>query len=220
MDIPLEEWCLRRDILLGGFGMEKGKVILASASPRRKELLSTICSDFVCIPARGEEQTKQGISPQELVCSLAGAKALDVEAQIEEKGDLLIIGSDTVVAYQSIIMGKPKDKEEARAMLSSLAGHTHSVFTGVAFIILREGKRTMRTFFEEAKVTMYPISEKQIDAYLATGEPFDKAGAYAIQGKCAVYIKRVEGEYNTVVGFPIARIYQELLREGIELCES
>ncbi len=220
MDIPSEEWYLRRDILLGGCRMGKVTVILASASPRRKELLGGICSDFLCVPARGEEQAEQGLSPQKLVCDLARAKALDAESQLEKKEDRLIIGSDTVVSYQSMIMGKPKDREEARLMLSSLSGHTHSVFTGVAFIIQREGKRVLRTFFEEAKVTMYPMSEKQIDAYLATGEPFDKAGAYAIQGKCAVYIKKVEGEYNTVVGFPIARIYQELLKEGIELCES
>ncbi len=198
--------------------MKNVKVILASASPRRKELLSEFCSDYTCIPARGEEQAKEGLSPQKLVCSLAREKALDAEAQLEEDEDRLIIGSDTVVAYQTAIMGKPRDKEEARVMLSSLSGHTHSVFTGVAFIIQKEGKRRVHTFFEEARVTMYPMSEEQIDAYLATGEPFDKAGAYAIQGKCAVYIKRVEGEYNTVVGFPIARIYQELLKEGIELC--
>lgn len=197
------------------------EVILASASPRRKELLSGLCSSFVCIPAEGEEKPLKSL-PQDVVCELSKQKALDVERQILRgntgKGkEYLIIGSDTIVAYNGEIMGKPANKEEAYKMLLALQNHTHKVYTGVTFLI-EKGNRIEDTFYEEAEVTMYPMSEKQIRDYIATGEPMDKAGAYAIQGKCAVYIKKVEGEYNTVVGFPIARIYQELLKKGIILC--
>lgn len=193
------------------------KVILASASPRRKELLGQICSEFVCIPSRKEEKITN-LLPEDVVCELSLQKAEDVEGQVEKQGDMLIIGSDTVVAYEDVIMGKPRDEADAYRMLSVLQNNTHRVCTGVTLIFYRAGKRNVRTFYETAHVTMYSMSEDQIRAYIATKEPMDKAGAYAIQGKCAVYIKSLSGEYNTVVGFPIARIYQELLKEGIELC--
>ncbi|MBO5279051.1 MAG: septum formation protein Maf [Lachnospiraceae bacterium] len=193
------------------------KVILASASPRRKELLGQICSEFVCIPSRKEEKITKTL-PEEVVCELSLQKAEDIERQAEKEEDMLIIGSDTVVAYEDMIMGKPQDEADAYKMLSVLQNNTHRVCTGVTLILYRAGQRSVRTFYETAQVTMYPMSEAQIRAYIATKEPMDKAGAYAIQGKCAVYIKSLSGEYNTVVGFPIARIYQELLKEGIELC--
>lgn len=194
------------------------KVILASASPRRRELLAGICTEFVCIPSAEEERTAQTL-PERAVCDLARQKALSVRDQADlPKEDFLIIGSDTVVAYQGQIFGKPGDAAEAYAMLEALQGNTHKVFTGVAFVIVRAGQEKVRTFYEETSVSMYPMSGEQIEAYIATGEPMDKAGAYGIQGKCAVYIRRLEGEYNTVVGFPVARIYQELLKEGITLC--
>lgn len=193
------------------------KVILASASPRRKELLGKICRDFICIPSQKEEKITKTL-PEEVVCELSFQKASDIEEQLEKSEEMLIIGSDTVVAYGDTIMGKPQDEADAYRMLSALQNHTHRVCTGVTLILYKEGKRTVRTFCESSEVTMYPMSEEQIRAYIATGEPIDKAGAYAIQGKCAVYIKSLSGEYNTVVGFPIARIYQELLKEGITLC--
>lgn len=192
------------------------KVILASASPRRKELLAEICSQFECIPSRKEEKIT-GTLPEEVVCGLSLQKAEDVEEQTE-KEEVLIIGSDTVVAYGDQIMGKPQDEADAYRMLSVLQNHTHKVCTGVTLILHRGGQRTVRTFYETAAVTMYPMTEAWMKEYVATKEPMDKAGAYAIQGKCAVFIKAVSGEYNTVVGFPIARIYQELLKEGITLC--
>lgn len=192
------------------------KVILASASPRRKELLGQICPEFVCIPSKKEEKITKTL-PEEVVCELSFQKAEDVEKQIKKEENMLIIGSDTVVAYENTIMGKPTDEADAYKMLSVLQNHTHRVCTGVTLIMYKAGKRSVRTFYETAEVSMYPMSEKQIKAYIATGEPVDKAGAYAIQGKCAIYIKSISGEYNTVVGFPIARIYQELLEEGIVL---
>lgn len=192
------------------------RVILASASPRRKELLGQICEEFVCIPSEKEEKITKTL-PEEVVCELSYQKAADIEEQVEKEEDMLIIGSDTVVAYDNTIMGKPLDEADAYKMLSALQNNTHRVCTGVTLIMYKEGQRSVRTFYEAAEVSMYPMSEAQIKAYIATGEPMDKAGAYAIQGKCAVYIKSLSGEYNTVVGFPIARIYQELLKEGIAL---
>lgn len=192
------------------------KVVLASASPRRKELLGQLCSDFICITSRKEERITKTL-PEEVVCELSMQKAEDIENQIEKEADMLIIGSDTVVAYGDKIMGKPKDEADAERMLSMLQNNEHRVSTGVTLILYRGGQRKVITFAETAKVWMYPMSEAQIKAYVSTGEPMDKAGAYAIQGKCAVYIRGLSGEYNTVVGFPIARIYQELLKEGITL---
>lgn len=192
-------------------------VILASASPRRRELLALACPDFTCVPSRKEEIRTKTL-PEELVCELALQKALDAEEQTEIAGDTLIIGSDTVVALGHEIMGKPADEAEAVSMLRKLQGRSHTVYTGVTLLIYRQGRRIEKTFFEAAEVSMYPMTEEQIERYAATGEPMDKAGAYAVQGKCAVYIRRLVGEYNTVVGFPIARICQELLKEGIELC--
>ena len=193
------------------------KVILASASPRRKELLGQMCSDFECIASKKEEKISKTL-PEDVVCELSLQKAEDIESQIEKEEDMLIIGSDTVVTYGDRIMGKPQDEADAYHMLSELQNDAHRVCTGVTLIIYRGGERKVLTFAEAAEVTMYPMSDEQIKAYIATGEPMDKAGAYAIQGKCAVYIKALSGEYNTVVGFPIARIYQELLKEGITLC--
>lgn len=193
------------------------KVILASASPRRKELLGQMCSEFECIPSKKEEKITKTL-PEEVVCELSLQKAEDIEGQIEKEADMLIIGSDTVVAYGDKIMGKPQDEADAYNMLSALQNDVHRVCTGVTLIIYRDGERKVITFAEAAKVEMYPMNDAQIKAYITTGEPMDKAGAYAIQGKCAVYIKGLSGEYNTVVGFPIARIYQELLKEGITLC--
>ncbi|MBP3543929.1 MAG: septum formation protein Maf [Lachnospiraceae bacterium] len=193
------------------------KVILASASPRRKELLGQMCSEFECIPSKKEEKITKTL-PEEVVCELSLQKAADIEGQIEKEENMLIIGSDTVVAYGDKIMGKPQDEADAYSMLSALQNDVHRVCTGVTLILYRDGERKVITFAETAKVEMYPMSDAQIKAYIATGEPMDKAGAYAIQGKCAVYIKGLSGEYNTVVGFPIARIYQELLKEGITLC--
>lgn len=192
------------------------KVILASASPRRRELLGQICPEFECIPSKKEEKTTRTL-PEEVVCELSKQKAEDIENQIEKEAELLIIGSDTVVAYGDRIMGKPQDEADACRMLSELQDKEHKVCTGVTLILYRGGERKEITFAETADVWMYPMSDAQIRAYVATGEPMDKAGAYAIQGKCAVYIRKVSGEYHTVVGLPIARIYQELLKEGITL---
>lgn len=194
------------------------KLILASASPRRKELLAQIGAECEVVPAAGEERIGSKV-PERVVLELAKQKAKEVAARFsQEPGRLAVLGADTVVAFGGQILGKPKDKADAARMLKTLSGNTHSVFTGVAVVLLANKQvEEVFSFYEETKVTMYPMSDKQIEAYIGTGEPMDKAGAYAIQGKCAVYIEKIAGDYNNVVGLPVAAIYQKLEKSGIEI---
>ncbi len=207
-------------------------IILASGSPRRKELLEQIGLEFEICPAKGEEVITTTI-PHEAVLELSRQKAEEVASGIaaylehgipsqlvgEAKGqDILVIGADTVVAYGNKILGKPKDEENAREMLSLLSGNTHSVYTGVTCVFISaDGKTGEHSFYEKTDVSMCPMSQEQIKRYIATGEPMDKAGSYAIQGRCAVYVRKINGDYNNVVGLPVGRLYQELLALGIDL---
>ncbi|MEY8391818.1 Maf family protein [Lachnospiraceae bacterium 45-W7] len=193
----------------------KYKLILASASPRRKELLAQVGVECEILPAQGEEITAS-TEPGQVVLELSRKKAEET-AERAQGSRVVILGADTVVAFENQILGKPRDEKDAKRMLELLSGNTHSVFTGVTLVIVNEGRREVRSFFEETKVTMYPIKEQQILSYIGTGEPMDKAGAYAIQGKCAVYVKGIQGDYNNVVGLPLARIFQELEQSGIEI---
>lgn len=204
-----------------------GQIILASASPRRKELLEQIGLSFEICPAKGEEIITKTL-PEEVVQELSQQKAREVAAMLRQYAadhedlmtpqDILVIGADTVVAAEGKILGKPKDEEDAFRMLSMLSGKTHAVYTGVTFIFLdKNGRAGEHTFFEKTEVTMYPISEAEIRRYIATGDPMDKAGSYGIQGKCAIFIEKINGDYNNVVGLPIARIYQELQKLGIDI---
>ena len=184
------------------------RFILASASPRRKELLEQIGVKFDILPATGEEVITKEL-PGEVVMELAKQKAEEVAKTAG--ADALVLGADTVVAYE----GKPKDEADALRMLTMLSGKEHEVYTGVALIDNRD--QSMENFFERTKVTMYPVSEEEIRDYIAGGEPMDKAGAYAIQGLGAKFIQKIEGDYNNVVGLPIGRIYQEIKRKSIEI---
>lgn len=203
------------------------QIILASASPRRKELLEQMGLEFEICPAKGEEVITKTV-PQEVVMELSEQKAKEVASMVavfqknnEElvtPSDLLVIGADTVVAYDGKILGKPKDEEDAKRMLRMLAGHTHSVYTGVTLLLMNaDGRSGELNFYEKTDVGMHPMTEKEIKRYVASKEPMDKAGAYGIQGKCAIYIEKISGDYNNVVGLPIARIYQELKKIGIDL---
>lgn len=206
----------------------KSRLILASGSPRRKELLEQIGAKFEVLPAKGEEVITSTV-PAQVVMELSAQKAEEVAGRYgeelggenqsvsKEEQAVVILGADTVVAYENKILGKPKNEEDAVRMLQMLSGHTHSVFTGVTLVIEKQGKKEKQSFFAETKVTMYPMTEQQIHAYVATGEPMDKAGAYGIQGKCAVYIEKIVGDYNNVVGLPIALVYQNLEKSGIEI---
>lgn len=194
------------------------EIILASASPRRRELLQQLGVEFLVFPAQGEEEA-EGSDPKTIVMELAHKKAGEIyEKIIETKTggkDSIVIGADTIVVNEGKILGKPKDKEDACAMLTGLSGRTHEVYTGVSLWICANGKKVQNTFCERTAVTMYPLSEEEIRAYAASGEPHDKAGSYAIQGRGAAFIEKIDGDYNNVVGLPIARIYQELKQLGI-----
>ena len=196
------------------------KYILASASPRRKEILEQIGLEFDIIPAKGEEEIRF-TRPEEIVMDLSGQKAEEVAGQRrKEMVPELIIGADTVVAKDGVILGKPKDEADAYRMLSMLQGSSHKVYTGVTFILKKEFGVQSHSFFEETEVFMYPMSEEERRWYIATKEPFDKAGGYGIQGRCAVFIKKIHGDYQNVVGLPAAGIYQKLKKLGIDIYEE
>lgn len=180
-------------------------IILASASPRRKEILELADLKFDVMPSDAQEITTK-TAPNEVVMELASLKAKDIYKKSDKQS--MIVGADTVVAYQGQILGKPTDEADAKRMLTMLSGQTHEVYTGVC--VIEDGKT--KTFYEETKVTFYEISDEQIDHYIKTGEPMDKAGSYGIQGKAAVFIKGIEGDYYNVVGFPIARFLQEITK--------
>ena len=182
------------------------KLILASASPRRKELLGKIGLEFNIIPAKGEEVVTKNL-PWEVVEELSFQKAKEIaDMQMEE---CIVIGSDTIVAKGEKIMGKPKDEADAYQMLSEIAGDVHQVYTGVTLI--RTGKEPkVITFAEKTDEHLYPMSDEEIYAYIATKDPMDKAGAYGIQGDFAIHVKGIEGDYYNVVGLPIGKVYQEL----------
>lgn len=191
------------------------QIILASGSPRRKELLELIGVEFKIITSNKEEVITS-TNPEEVVKELSMMKAEDVAEGVT--GPAIILGADTVVAHGGRILGKPKDKEDAFRMIRSFAGEDHYVYTGVC-IIKKEADGSVKkiSFAEGTKVTVYPMSDEEIERYVASGEPMDKAGAYAIQGLFAPYIKGIEGDYYNIVGFPIAGIYQRLKNEGIYL---
>ena len=191
------------------------QIILASGSPRRKELLELIGAEFKIITSNKEEVITS-TNPEEVVKELSMMKAEDVAAGVN--GPAIILGADTVVAHGGRILGKPKDKEDALRMIRSFAGEDHYVYTGVC-IIKKEADGNVKkiSFAEGTKVTVYPMTDEEIERYVASNEPMDKAGAYAIQGLFAPYIKGIEGDYYNIVGFPIAGIYQRLKAEGINL---
>lgn len=189
------------------------KIILASASPRRRELLNQIGLEFEVMPGNMEEITKSQI-PSQMVMELSEGKAMDIFEKLpkEEQVSSIVIGADTIVAFEDQVMGKPENRSRAVEMLSCLQGNTHQVYTGVTLVGRKEtGKELFKvSFFERTDVTMYPMSREEIEIYVDTGEPMDKAGAYGIQGRCAAFIKEIRGDYNNVVGLPIGRLYQEM----------
>lgn len=183
------------------------KIILASASPRRRELLAQIGLDFQVLVSEVEEKVNTDI-PYLVVEQLSAQKAEAVAQKLEKEEPALVIGADTIVACDGQILGKPRDKEEAVQMLRKLNGRSHQVYTGVTLIFRDKTK----TFYEATEVEFYPMTEEEIGAYVETLDPLDKAGAYGIQGFCARYIKGITGDYNNVVGLPVGRLYQEMKR--------
>ncbi|MDO4475115.1 MAG: Maf family protein [Eubacteriales bacterium] len=178
------------------------RIILASGSPRRKELLELAGIPFEVIVSDAEEHTEKRL-PGEIVEELSAIKA---QAVAKDHPGRLVLGSDTVVVKDGKILGKPKDKEEAIEMIRSIQGTFHEVYTGVTF--MRDEWKC--SFHEAARVEVYPMSEEEIMDYVDSGDSMDKAGAYGIQGMFARHIKGIEGEYQTIVGLPIGRVWQEL----------
>lgn len=173
---------------------------LASSSPRRREILEAAGVIFQVIPSNGDETQPEGFAPHELVQELARRKAFSAKAELQP-GDV-ILGADTLVALGGTVLGKPSSREEAFSMLSALSGRTHQVYTGCC---LRTA-RGFETFVSSTEVEFYPLSKEEIEAYIETGEPMDKAGAYGIQGRGCVLVKGVRGDYFTVVGLPAAEV--------------
>lgn len=180
-------------------------LILASASPRRRELLSLITKDFTVETSQVDEAAITAPTPAKLAQALADAKCRAVAAQHPED---IVIGCDTVVDYAGRVFGKPKDHEDALRMLRALSGAQHHVHTGVCIAYPGGEER----FTVTTKVKFYPVGEAQLEAYAATGEPYDKAGAYAIQGGAAAFCEGLEGCYYNVMGFPVSRVARALVK--------
>ena len=187
--------------------------ILASASPRRRELLRQIELPFEVSPSEADENIERE-TPELLVEELSRRKCAEVGNRIG--GECLVLGADTVVALGDQVLGKPGTEERAAEMLRMLSGKAHKVCTGVSLGEFREGKLQRQTTFSEVtEVFLYPLSEGEIREYIASGEPMDKAGAYGIQGRFAKFVKKIYGDYNNVVGLPAARVYQEIKKLGL-----
>lgn len=175
-------------------------LILASASPRRREILKKITKDFTVVPSDAEERTEAGLAPEETVKRLAALKAQSV---FDKHPKDLVIGADTIVYFNGEVYGKPKDKEDARRMLKNLSGNIHCVYTGVA--LLKEGVKL--NFYDKTEVEFNALSDEFIDMYVNSGIPMDKAGAYGIQSGYDI-VKSFKGSYTNIVGLPL-----ELVRE-------
>ena len=184
-------------------------IILASQSPRRKELLERMgLSGFEIIPARGDENCRPGCTPAEMVEELSRRKCAEVAAS---RPDALVIAADTVVAIDNQILGKPRGGEQAARMLRLLSGREHRVYTGVT--VIKDGKASSRA--EMTQVHFRAMTEEEIRSYIATGEPMDKAGAYGYQGRAGVYVQRIEGDFFNVVGLPLCLLGNMLKELGV-----
>lgn len=190
------------------------ELILASASPRRKELMAQIGLSFEIITSSSDELiTKE--NPCEIVMELANGKAEDVykkENVMQNRPEAVVIGADTIVVLDDAILGKPRDKAHAIEMISSLQGRSHQVYTGVSFVYTFDGEMKQYSFYEKTDVKVFSMSEEEIMGYVSLKDPYDKAGSYGIQGPFAAYIEGINGDYNNVVGLPVARVYHELKR--------
>lgn len=191
------------------------RFILASASPRRKELLGELGLDFEVCPSKGEEIIDHSLTFDKIVEGLARAKAAEVFERLSANEDMAVLGADTIVVLNNRILGKPKDKEDAFLMLSGLSGKSHRVYTGMCLIIKRDNKENIITCADCSEVYFDSMTPEEIEEYIATGEPMDKAGAYGIQGIGARFIKKIDGNYQTVVGLNTNALYRILRENGL-----
>ena len=193
----------------------KSGIILASASPRRRELLQQVGIEPVVEPSHVEEIITS-TQPDQVVMELSRQKAEDI-AKLHCGESVVVIGSDTVVAVDGMILGKPGDREDAIHRIERLQGREHQVYTGVTLVFCGDAACADGiTFAERTDVHVYPMSREQIEGYVDTGEPMDKAGAYGIQGRFAAYVQGISGDYNNVVGLPVGRVCQELMKAKAE----
>ena len=203
----LQEMLARRNI----------RLVLASASPRRRELMHQAELFPEILPSHKEERSRAK-TPAALVKALSRTKAEDIAAQADAR-PFLVVGADTIVVHDGLVLGKPKDPEDAVRMLRDLSGRTHHVYTGVTLILCGEGGekgeetaagRKEISFFEKTAVQVYPLTEAEIRAYVSSGDPLDKAGAYGIQGAFGQHIRGIRGDYTNVVGLPLGRTVWEM----------
>ena len=187
------------------------KIILASGSPRRRELLDMLGLKYNIQPAKGEEKADPSLPPDKLVRALAEAKALEVAAQ--NPSDDLVIAADTIVWHDGCVLGKPRDEADAFRMLRSLSGKTHEVYTGVTTV--QSGK--VDTQVECTRVRFRELSDEEIRAYIATKEPMDKAGAYGAQGYASLFVEKLEGDFFNVMGLPLCALGNLLKQLGVNL---
>ena len=188
------------------------KIVLASASPRRKELLEMLGVEHLTVlPAKGEEKAALSRGPAEYVMDLAEAKAREAAAQAEEED--VVIGADTIVWFEGRVFGKPHSREQAVSMLGELSGRTHTVYTGVCVI---RGGRCLRDV-EQTRVHFRPIDPEEIRRYVDSGEPMDKAGAYGAQGRGAIFVQGIEGDFFNVMGLPLRLLDAMLKRQGVNI---
>lgn len=190
------------------------KIVLASGSPRRQEILKQLGVSFTIMPSDKEEKSTYS-QPSDLVKDLSYNKAEDISKKVTDSS--IIIGADTVVALKGEILGKPKSKEDAYNMIECLQGKEHQVYTGVSVLINEGYQKKSIQFAECTDVVINPMTHEEINRYINTDEPYDKAGGYAIQGLFAVHVKEIRGDYYNVVGFPIGELYKRLMEEGIDL---
>lgn len=196
--------------------LNKLRLILASGSPRRRELLDTAGLPHEVIIS-GADEDVEASDPRVLVEKLSARKAEEVYRRIRKDDcpadtarPFAVIGADTVVALDGVILGKPLDQADAARMLRMLSGRSHHVYTGVTLHGMADGKECIRTFSEESTVHVDPLTEEEIAGYIASGEPMDKAGAYGIQGAFMKFVRGIEGDYFNIVGLPVRRVYREL----------
>lgn len=193
-----------------------GTIILASTSPRRQELIGQLGLPFEIMASHADEQVAPHLSPSEIVETLSLRKAGAVYEQLRGSGKQgIVVGSDTIVVFDNRVLGKPQDEREAFAMLHELQGRTHQVFTGVACIDAATGREAVA--HRMTRVTMKALTRRQIERYIQTGEPMDKAGSYGIQGLGATIVEKIDGDYFTVVGLPLALLSDMLSQFGVEV---
>ncbi len=191
------------------------KIVLASKSPRRREIMEMLgFRDFLIIPSEEPEIVPPGLTPEETVCELAGRKAAEAASRVE--GAALIIAADTIVCLDGRVIGKPESEEDARAMLRSLSGRSHIVYTGISIAC---GSR-LASQAESTEVSFREMSDREISDYIATGEPMDKAGAYGAQGLGALFIREIKGDFFNVMGLPVFRLGLMLRDFGIDVLKN